>query len=463
MYLCGMNVREFEKKVADYAKDRRLPIVGERVIVTLSGGADSVALFRVLLSIGAECVALHCNFGLRGAESDRDEAFVRNLCAVHGVSLKVRHFDVAEYEREHKVSTEMACRELRYAWFEEERKAEGAKSIAVAHHHDDNVETFFLNLFRGSGVQGLAGIKPRNGNIVRPLLCVTREEIEGYLAAMEQDFVVDSTNLENDYKRNKIRNVLIPAVKELFPNVETGISRTLQNLQGCNELYQCLVDDLRRKSVKCSENGDAEIDLQPIGGIECGGETALFEMLKEFGFNSVQCAEIYCQWQDGNYQGQSYFSPEYEAVPRRTSIELFKIGKDAIAEQSVNLNDLVNAPENSFPIVVALKTKEKGVTRLQCVDGKSVIALSREILENNVILTLRKWRSGDKIHPYGMNGSKTVANLLADAGCTEAQKRSVMVLAQNDDILWVLGVRASNSYRVKKEDETYLELHLKEE
>ena len=236
-----MNACEIEIKVAEYAKEHNLCAKDDAVIVALSGGADSVALLRILLSIGVQCCALHCNFGLRGAESDRDEAFVRNLCTQLGVLLKVKHFDVAKYEQEQKVSTEMACRELRYAWFDEERALQGAKAIAVAHHYDDNVETFFLNMLRGTGIQGLTGIRAKNGYVVRPLLCVKREEIEAYLKELGQEYVVDSTNLENDFKRNKIRNVLIPTLNELFPDYEAGMMRTLQNLQGCNDFIRVLL------------------------------------------------------------------------------------------------------------------------------------------------------------------------------------------------------------------------------
>ena len=453
-----MNVQEFEKKVAEYVKSRDLFGENSSSIVTLSGGADSVALLRVLLSLGVKCVALHCNFGLRGAESDRDEDFVRNLCDIQGVRLKVKHFNVGEYERTHKVSTEMACRELRYAWFEQERQEQKADFIAVAHHHDDNVETFFLNMLRGSGIQGLSGIKPKNGNIVRPLLCVAREEIEEYLTLLGQDYVTDSTNLENDYKRNKIRNVLIPTIKDLFPNADAGLTKTLQNIQGCNELYQNEVNDLRAKVVTNSSSDSVVIDLRPIKELRQGEETALFEMLKDYGFNSVQVSEIYEQLRENRFEGQSYFSENYEAVPGRSVIEIFKRERNGNEVVPVDLKALLNGEnEHELPFAVRMIEKEQGIVKPEGVDGRNVIALNVRVLEEENIV-YRRWQSGDKIRPFGLNGSKTVANLLADAKYTVAQKRNTWVFAVGNEVLWVPGLRASGRFSVGVSDRSYIEI-----
>lgn len=452
-----MNVREFEKKVAEYIKNRNLLSENGSIIVALSGGADSVALLRVLLSIGVKCVALHCNFGLRGNESDRDEAFVQKLCEIHDVPLKIKHFDVAGYEQKHKVSTEMACRELRYMWFEQERQEQNACAIVVAHHHDDNVETFFLNMLRGSGIQGLSGIKAKNGYIVRPLLCVTRSEIENYLALLKQNYVTDSTNLKNDYKRNKIRNVLIPAIKELFPNAEVGIARTLQNIQSCNDLYQLSIDELRREAVASTDWG-VTIDLYHIRKLEHCGETALFELMKDYGFNSVQVAEIQEQFKEGRFEGQSYFSGDYEAVPKRSVIEIFKHKDDDLEIVPVDLAAMLKGKsEYGLPFAVREAEKEPETEKLKGIDGRNVIALSMRILEVRN-LVFRRWRSGDKMRPFGLNGSKTVANILADAKFSESQKRNTYVLADCEEVLWIPGLRATGCYRVRKQDVNYIEL-----
>ena len=198
--------KAFSECVGDYMLRHRLPLDdGRRVLVALSGGADSVALLRVRLGMGVECHAVHCNFGLRGEESERDERFVRLLCQELGVALDVLRFDTRAYAAGHKVSIEMAARELRYAAFERLRVERGLDDIAVAHHAEDSVETILINLMRGTGIDGLTGIQPRNGHIVRPLLGVTRADIEEYLRSIGQDFVNDSSNDSDDYTRRSCR------------------------------------------------------------------------------------------------------------------------------------------------------------------------------------------------------------------------------------------------------------------
>lgn len=200
-------------------------------IVALSGGADSVCLLLKSIENGDVVEALHCNFHLRGDESDRDENFCRNLCEKNNVPLHVKHFDTNAYAKEHKVSIEMAARELRYAWFEEMREKLGAEEILVAHHQDDNIETMLMNLMRGTGITGLTGMKRRNGYIVRPLLDMTRQEILDYLAVRKQDYVTDSTNLETEAIRNKIRLQLLPLMEEIYPSVRKNLAKTMRYLQ----------------------------------------------------------------------------------------------------------------------------------------------------------------------------------------------------------------------------------------
>ena len=459
-----MNVHKFEEKIADYAKKYRLLSSGEHIVVALSGGADSVALLRVLLSIGMRVTALHCNFGLRGAESDRDEVFTRNLCKSLGVELKVRHFDVHDYKRSYKVSTEMACRELRYSWFEDERVGLGAKSIAVAHHHDDNVETFFLNLLRGSGINGLAGIKPRNGYIVRPLLCVSRDEIETYLSACSQDYVVDSTNLENDFKRNKIRNELIPKIKALFPDFTSGMKRTLCNLQGCNAMYFEKLWSLRDENISFSLQTSV-MDIRFLHTMsDVAGRTALYELLKYFNFNSEQANDVYeaCV---SEMVGTRFLSKSHEAVVGRDKIEFFSLGELVSHKfmEHIDLAEMIETPkEDSWVKVRRVKAERDERGRIIGIDGKTKIALSERILSECPMLKMRPWIKGDRISPYGMKGSKLVSDLFVDAKYSEEQKRNTLLLCAGDDVLWVSGLRASRKYSVSLSEETYIEIGLNE-
>lgn len=208
------------------------------VVLGFSGGADSTALLRLLLRCGVAVEAVHCNFHLRGLESDRDMEFCRQLCHNLGLPLDVVHFDVPAYEAEHNVGTEVACRELRYDYFRGKMSSTGAERIAVAHHADDNIETLLLNLFRGAGVAGLKGMLPDANGIIRPLLTTSRREIAEYLGELDQDYIVDSTNLDSDYRRNFIRNKLLPAIESRWTGVRKTLVNTIANLQADNEALE---------------------------------------------------------------------------------------------------------------------------------------------------------------------------------------------------------------------------------
>ena len=463
-----MNACEIEIKVAEYAKEHNLCAKDDAVIVALSGGADSVALLRVLFTIGVQCCALHCNYGLRGAESDRDEAFVRNLCTQLGVLLKVKHFDVAKYEQEQKVSTEMACRELRYAWFDEERALQGAKAIVVAHHYDDNVETFFLNMLRGTGIQGLTGIRAKNGYVVRPLLCVKREEIEAYLKELGQEYVVDSTNLENDFKRNKIRNVLIPTLNELFPDYEAGMMRTLQNLQGCNDFYQSAVEELRVKAVDKTQNDVVRVVLDHISSITAGRETAIFELIKDYGFNSQDAERINKCLDEDCTETRTFLSHKCEAHLKNSFLDIYPIRNEVADVKCLNVNDLLEQGNDDSELVASIETKAKGQKMIPGIDGRKTIALNVDILKENPLLIVRGWKQGDRISPYGMKGSKLVSDLFADNKFTSYQKHSARVVALaseegcEGEVIWVLNLRASRHYAVGVNDESYLKLSIRE-
>jgi len=208
------------KKVKEFIEKEDLFSKQDKILVALSGGADSVALTRILITLGYHCEAAHCNFELRGEESDRDEDFVRNFCRSLNIKCHSIHFETRRYADQQSISIEMAARELRYNWFSKICEESDCQVVAVAHHKDDSVETMLLNLIRGTGINGLLGIRPKNGNVVRPLLCASRQEVVAYLHRMNQTYVTDSTNLEDEYTRNKIRLNLLPLMEEINPSVK---------------------------------------------------------------------------------------------------------------------------------------------------------------------------------------------------------------------------------------------------
>jgi tRNA(Ile)-lysidine synthase len=413
------------------------------VLVALSGGADSVALLHILLENGADCRAAHCNFHLRGQESMRDEQFVRDLCQRLDVPLTVKDFDVAAYQQEHGGSVEMACRDLRYTWFEQERQRLGCSMIAVAHHADDQVETFFLNLTRGTGVKGLAGMERISGHIWRPLLGVRRQEILDYLDSIGQDFVTDSTNDMNDYRRNRLRNIVLPVIGQQFPHVHDRISGAMGNLLSDYHLMMTLIKD--------ALPDERHINIDRL----CAhpqASTLLYHRIRHLGFNREQCIQAVEAAHRG-HTGRHFIGKGNLMVVNRQNIdiEVFPVNQDI--EIPIDLNTGLLSP-----VHIDVSHNNAPFSPLMC-DGKNKVAFDTAILDCKHII-LRHWRKGDRIKPYGMKGSKLVSDLFADLKLDHAAKQSTWLLEADGDILWILGHRAAALYPVARESQDYLLLTL---
>lgn len=332
----------FRQKVIQYINEKHLFHRSDKILVALSGGADSVALLRVLLLEGYNCVAAHCNFHLRGEESDRDEEFVQNLCRGLDVPLQVIHFDTNGYASRKRISIEMAARELRYEWFEQVRLQIGASVIAVAHHRDDSVETFLLNLVRGTGINGLKGIAAVNGKVVRPLLDVSRDDILAFLADLKQDYVTDSTNLEDEYLRNKLRLNIIPLLKEINPSVCESITETARRLSDVEAVY--------RRSIQtvCTEVTEREGKFSISRIMKAVAPLAvLFELLHPYGFNAVQLKNIYRSL--GTESGKLFYSENYVLLRDRDYLFL-KRREESKEDQSYTLHQEICQIEDGFEV-----------------------------------------------------------------------------------------------------------------
>lgn len=434
---------QFQNRVKSFIERDCLIDASMPVLVALSGGADSVSLLRVLHELNYNCRAAHCNFHLRGEESNRDEMFVTELCKKLGVHLDVKHFDVPAYMSEHGVSMEMACRELRYEWFEELRQEHGCSCIAVAHHNDDNIETFFLNLMRGTGIAGLAGMKPLNGAVVRPLLCVSRAEILDWLAELGQDYVTDSTNLENDAKRNRLRNIVLPALYSEFEGAKTAFLTTIENMRHCNELYRESVG-VMRNIVSDREDDSLVIDLEILNSFD-NREMLLYEILKPLGFNHGQCDDMLY-----SAVGRHFVSTTHKATINRETIEVFPQQNRDENVYIVNLESDVEGP-----ITLRVNHVENEPFSPAMVDGKRSVAFSCDIMQCSEVL-LRHWREGDRFKPFGMNGSKLVSDLFTDLKLSEKEKNETWLLEADGEIVWVLGYRAAQAYKVSKNATNYL-------
>ena len=432
-------------KVEKYISKHNLLEKDGKVLVALSGGADSVALLVVLLKLGYKCEAMHCNFHLRGEESNRDEHFVTGLCRRLGVELHIAHFDTTEHAKENGISIEMAARELRYAAFEEQRKRIGACAIAVAHHRDDSAETLILNLVRGTGIRGLCGIHPKNGYIVRPLLCVDREEITDYLKWRNEDYVTDSTNLTNDYTRNKIRLEVIPGLAEINPSVKESIAATADRIREAELIYRQAIEE----AVKRVKKGDV-IDIGALVK-EIAPQTVLHEILAPLGFNSSQTGDIMEVIGNGN-SGKQFYAADWCVTKDRNRLIITALGLERNVETILPQEGVVNTAEGyisvchrSFDGVIP---KEKNCAILDCA-------------KLELPLKLRRVEPGDRFAPFGMRGTKLVSDYLTDRKKSIIEKQTQLVVTDaTGRIAWLVNERPAATFCVDKNTEEVIVLRL---
>lgn len=416
-YLCGM----IERRVRLYIDSEHLFAMNARILVALSGGGDSVALLRILHALGYKCEAAHCNFHLRGEESDRDEVFVKRLCERMDIPLHKIDFETEKYAADNKISIEMAARELRYKWFAEIKEKTKADVIAVAHHQDDSVETMLLNLIRGTGLNGLLGIRPKNGNIVRPLLCISRKEVMDYLQGIGQEYVTDSTNLQDEYLRNKIRLNLIPLMQEINPLVKKHITDTSNYL---NEVASIYIRGVEEGKLRVIDKGNIRIkELLD----EPSPEALLFEILYPLGFNSAQTKNIVNAIKQ--QAGKQFISKDgWRVIKDRELLLIDKNEKKEAPPFRLIKEEKAHAKDFVIP-------REKNIA---CLDADK---LSGE-------LNLRKWQAGDVFIPFGMKGKKKISDYLTDRKFSIRQKEQQWVLCCGDKIVWIVGERIDNRFRV---------------
>ena len=423
-------------KVERYIEKHKLLKTSELYIVALSGGADSVALLLLLKNGGFNIHAAHCNFHLRGEESDRDEAFCEQLCADENIPFHRAHFDTREYADLHKVSIEMAARELRYRWFQQLRQDIGAAGICVAHHRDDSVETVLLNLVRGTGLRGLTGIQPRNGYILRPLLCVSRAEIEAFLAEKGQKYVTDSTNLETDVQRNVVRLEVLPLFRKLNPAVVENIQRTAENLAEAQQVLNTIVANI--DNVKTLELNE----LDKYGS----SEYLVFEWLKKYGFNGDQVRQI-------------LDAETGRIVSSAMGYDVLKDRGRLIVEPALEPFRPMRIPEEGTYVL-------DGKTRFSV--RKKTVYVSKEphvatldAAKVSFPLTVRRVDEGDCMQPYGMKGKKLLSDLMTDLKMTVFEKRRQLVVVDSQGVvLWAVGLRVAGFAAVSTTTSEVLEFSL---
>lgn len=426
---------DFKEKIKICIERYKLMNPERVILVALSGGADSVALACVLIELGYKIEAAHCNFGLRGAESDRDEAFVTEFCRRKQIPLHLRRFATHAYAHEHRVSIEMAARTQRYDFFEELLRERKLDCVAVAHHREDNTETVLLNLLRGTGIRGLRGIQYKNGTVVRPLLDVSRKEIEDYLIACSQDYVTDSTNLQDEVQRNKIRLNVMPRMREINPNADESIHQGARRLSDAYRIYEYGIELLVRHVMQGNRIFLDKLNATPAP------ETVLYEILSKMGFNPSQIADIYEQ-QTGE-SGRIYESNTYRLL-RDRDVLVFeeKLARPVVFEKVLPLEGVLQVTDDiRFFISRSSYSGDSMLLR-----EKNIIYMDLDKVE--FPLFVRTPRKGDRFMPFGMKGMKLVSDFLTDLKKNVFEKEQQLLVCSGDKIAWVVGERADERFRV---------------
>jgi tRNA(Ile)-lysidine synthase len=439
-----------QQKFEEYWNEQypQLSTTNCHLLLAVSGGIDSVVLTDLVFNAGFSFTIAHCNFQLRGEESNRDEGFVRTLGERYGVEALVKKFDTEQYALENRSGIQEAARELRYEWFIElinsKLKALHTK-LVTAHHADDNVETVLFNIFRGTGISGLHGILPQQGNIIRPLLFAKREEIMAYAKDNKLTWVEDSSNASPKYTRNYIRHEVLPMLKQIFPLVTANINNSIERWREGEVLYQQAIIQHKKKlcEVKGSEVHIPVLKLQGSTPVK----TIIFEIITEYGFTSAQTEEVFALLQSET--GKYVASSTHRIIRNRKWLIIAPIRS-----------------EETKIIVV-----EEGEKKVTFSEGEILIELSSncEPSNKNTIATLnadgikfplllRKWRQGDYFYPLGMKKKKKLSRFLIDQKVSLIDKEKVWVIESGKKILWVIGHRIDDRFKITPSTKQVLKL-----
>lgn len=432
-----------KEQIQQYIIQHQL-LSGEKpVVVGISGGADSVALLHILVSLGYKCIAAHCNFNLRGDESFRDEQFTIDFTKRLQVPLCKISFETNKYAQENRLSVEMAARELRYRWFEELLNTYDADAVAVAHHRDDSVETLLINLTRGSGLTGLTGIKPKNGNVVRPLLCVSREDIYAYIENNGLEYVTDSSNSSDIYTRNFIRLKVIPLLEEINPSVKASLARTANHLYDASLIYNHSIEEARRVIIQNNRLSISALLSFPAPA------TILYEMLKPYGFSRTVCESIFTVLEKDS--GKIFYSSTHRLLKDRSDLLIDVLSGEDNRAYLINLeDDNVDLPVELKPEIVVIKED------YQIEKDRKFAYFDFDKL--SFPLVLRHWQEGDWFVPFGMKGKKKISDYFSDKKFSLFDKEKTWLLCSGQDVIWIVGERTDNRYRIEKTTKRVLKL-----
>lgn len=426
----------------------KLPFLeNKKLFLAVSGGLDSMVLLHLFQKLSYEIAVLHCNFQLRGLESFGDQNFIQNYCDQNKISIFTTQFDTEAFAKDYKLSIQVAARELRYSWFYELLEDKKFDYILTAHHADDNLETFVINLTRGTGLEGLTGIPEQNDKIIRPLLFFSRDEILDYAKENKIDWREDSSNASDKYLRNKIRHDLVPMLKEINPNFLNAFQKTQSYLQQSQEMVEDASIMIYQQVAK-EVGEDVYFDLQRLKKLP-NYKSYLYQWLNGFGF--LAWNDIY-DLVDGQ-SGKQVLSAEFRLLKNRDVLILSRILEKSDTEE-FEINE--KEKEVNFPI----KLKLCNVSHIKR-DSNKVIFVDAEKI--NYPLILRKWTKGDVFYPFGMQGkSKKVSKLFKDEKLSLIEKEKTWILCSENKIVWVIGIRQDERFKIEDDTNNILKIELQE-
>jgi tRNA(Ile)-lysidine synthase len=412
-------------------------------LLAVSGGMDSMILCDLFLKQNLNFAIAHCNFQLRGEDSLLDEQFVKAWCERHAIRFFAQRFDTNEFAQHHNLSIQVAARELRYAYFKKLQGEGKFDVVATAHHQDDNIETTLFHFFRGTGLKGLTGIPYKNESIVRPILHVKRSEMLSYAKEHEIAYRQDISNLKQDYTRNKIRLSVIPALEETFPTLKQNIAQNIERLSQVYSIYQQQIETYKKMLLE-KRGKEFYIPILKLRLLQAQ-ETILYEILKPFEFSFQQACQV-LQLTD-RQSGTHIDTSKYRAIRHRNFIVITKLESIA-SEQILITPDMTQVVTADFTLQIKQVDAagfKLNLSKLEChVDAK----------ELEYPLLLRKWRQGDYMYPFGMTKKKKVARIMIDAKIPLHEKEHIWVLESNQKIIWIVGLKTDNRFRIKPQTQT---------
>ena len=461
------------KEFKNFVEKNNLIEKGDKILLALSGGIDSMVLAKLLILYSQRTSSTvnsqsqchlsfaHCNFHLRGDDSNRDEKFVTEFAKENKIPIYIQHFDTESYAKENSLSIEMAARELRYSWFEELKDINNFTKVALAHHGDDQIETFLINMLRGSGIKGLKGMKPQNDFYIRPLLFSNRSQIEAFAKENNIQWVEDYTNNETIYLRNKIRHQIIPLFDEIKENARNSMNFSIDCLSSENDLYRSLIEE------KLSMIENVNRDYRFVDNIHFlknkEGKQLLFEWVRKYGFNYAQSESMYEAMMNGksgvvfyNDNGQQTTDHSLIASVQKDRIEIFKNRFDDDEFQIQIDSQILRFSDSQILRFSVLKKDED----FKLIKDSSVAQFDMDKIA--FPLKLRRWKKGDRFRPLGMKGSKLLSDFFNDLGFSTYQKQKVWIMEDaNGLILWVVGYRISDKVKISDSTEVIFQCDLK--